>query len=66
MNEARNAVIYHTRKLRRDTLKEIGRKFDIESGSTVSRVMARMKKKFGEDRKFYRRLDKIAVSIKTS
>jgi putative transposase len=66
MNEARNVAIYLTRKLRRDTLKEIGAQFGIDSDSTVSSVMARMKKKLAGDRKFYRRLDKIAESIKTS
>ena len=65
MNEARNVAIYLTRKLRRDTLKEIGKRFDIDSDSTVSSVMARMKKKLMEDRKFCRRLDKIVESIKT-
>jgi hypothetical protein len=58
------AMIYLTRKLRRDTLKGIGKKFDIDS--TASSVMTRMKKKLAVDRKFYRRLDKIAESIKTS
>ena len=66
MNEARNVTIYLTRKLSRDTLKEIGKQFDIDSDSTVSSVMARMKKKLAGDRKFYRRLDKIAESINTS
>ena len=50
MNEARNAAIYLTRRLRRDTLKEIGTQFGIDS--TVSSVMERMKKKLAGERKF--------------
>ncbi len=66
MNEARNVAIYLTRRLRRDTLKEIGAQFGIVSDSTVSSVMERMKKKQAGDRKFSLRLDKIAVSITKS
>lgn len=43
-NEARNVGIYLTRKLRRDTLKEIGFYFQIDNDSTVSSVIERMKK----------------------
>ena len=53
MNEARNVAIYLTRKLRRDTLKEIGNQFDIDNDGTVSSVMERIKKRFAEDRKFF-------------
>ena len=66
MNEARNVAIYLTRKLRRDTLKEIGVQFDIDNDSTVSSVMERMKKRLSGDRKFLRWVDKIAESINTS
>ena len=66
MNEARNAAIYLTRRLRRDTLKEIGAQFGIDSDSTVSSVMERMKKKLAGDRKLSLRLDKIAGSIAKS
>jgi REP element-mobilizing transposase RayT len=66
MNEARNAAIYLTRRLRRDTLKEIGAQFGIDSDSAVSSVMERMKKKLAGDRKFSLRLDKIAGSIAKS
>ena len=62
-NEARNAAIYLTRRLRRDTLKEIGTQFGIESDSTVSSVIERIKKKQTKDRKFSRRLKEIAESI---
>ena len=66
MNEARNVAIYLTRRLRRDTLKEIGAQFGIDSDSTVSSVMERMKKKLAGDRKLSLRLDKIAGSIAKS
>jgi len=65
-NEARNAAIYLTRRLRRDTLKEIGTQFSIESNSTVSSVMERIKKKQTKDRKFSRRLEEISESITKS
>jgi len=44
MNEARNVAIYLTRKLRRDTLKEIGEQYTIDNDSTVSSVIERIKK----------------------
>ena len=66
MNEGRNVAIYLTRRLRRDTLKEIGAQFGIDNESTVSSVMERMKNKLAGDRKFALRLDKIAESIKKS
>jgi len=66
MNEGRNVAIYLTRRLRRDTLKEIGAQFGIENDSTVSSIMERMKKKLSEDRKFALRLDEIAESITKS
>ena len=55
--------IYLTRKLRRDTLREIGEQFEICNDSTVSSVIERMKKKLAGDRKFALRLDQLAESI---
>jgi putative transposase len=63
MNEARNVAIYLTRRLRRDTFKDIGAQFGIGNDSTVSSVMERMKRKLAGDRKFSLRLDNIAESI---
>jgi putative transposase len=63
INEARDVAIYLTRKLRRDTLKEIGEQFEIFNESTVSSVIERMKKKLTGDRKFALRLDQFAESI---
>jgi chromosomal replication initiation ATPase DnaA len=59
-------AIYLTRKLRRDTLKEIGRHFQIDNDSTVSRVIECMKKKLAGDRKMRLRLEKLEKSIKKS
>ena len=56
-------AIYLTRRLRRDTLKEIGAQFGVYNDNTVSSVMERTKKKLAGDRKFSLRLDKIADSI---
>ena len=63
INEARDVAIYLTRKLRRDTLKELGEQFEIFNESTVSSVIERMKKKLAGDRKFALRLDQLAESI---
>jgi putative transposase len=63
INEARDVAIYLTRKLRRDTLKEIGAQFEIRNDSTVSSVIERMKKKLTGDRKFALRLDQLTESI---
>ena len=66
INEARDVAIYLTRKLRRDTLKEIGEQFEIRNESTVSSVIERMKKKLAGDRKFALQLDQLAESTVTS
>jgi REP-associated tyrosine transposase len=62
-NEARNVAIYLTRKLRRDTLKEIGSHYQITNDSTVSSVIDRMKRKLAKDRKLRLRLDKLEQSF---
>jgi len=59
MNEARDAAIYLTRKLRLDTYKEIGSQFGIENDRTVRSVFVRMKTKLAEDKKLARKLKKI-------
>jgi hypothetical protein len=66
MNEARNVAIYLLKRLRRDTLKEVGVKFGIETDSTISSVMERVKKRLENDRAFSRRVDKIQKTIQTS
>jgi len=51
-NEARNVAIYLTRKLRGDTLQEIGFGFGIHRYSAVSSVVERMKALLKKDEKF--------------
>jgi hypothetical protein len=65
-NEARNVAIYLTRKIRRETLSEIGLQFNIENDSTVSSVLERVKKKLKNDRKFSHRLKSIEKKVQTS
>ena len=64
-NDARNVSIYLIRKLRRDTLNEIGKVFGIGNDSTVSSVLARIKIRLAMDRNFSKQIDKIIVSLKT-
>ncbi len=66
MNEARNAAIYLTRKVRRDTLKEVGLHFNVDNDSTISSVIERVQKRLKNDRTFSRRLAKIEKMIRTS
>jgi REP element-mobilizing transposase RayT len=62
-NEPRNVAIFLMRKLRRDRLKTIGRRFEIENYSSVSSIMERMKKWLRQDRSLKSRLDRIADKI---
>ena len=62
-NEARNAAIYIMRKVRRETLKEIGLQFEIDNDSTV---IDRVKKKLENDKKMLNRLKGIEEKILTS
>ncbi len=48
-NEPRNAAIYLMRKLRHDTLKEIGTQFKINKYSSVSSIIERMKRKMASE-----------------
>ena len=66
MNEARNVAIYLTRKVRRDTLKEVGLHFNVDNDSTISSVIERIQKRLKKDRTFSRRLAKIEKTIRTS
>jgi len=59
MNEARNAAIYLTRKLRLDTYKEIGAQYGIQNDRTVRSVFVRMKKTISEDKKIARRMENL-------
>jgi len=62
-NEARDAAIYLTRKLRMDTFKVIGQQYGIDNDRTVRSVFERMKKRLIEDLYLTRRMDKLQVKI---
>ena len=48
-NDARNAAIYLTRKLRMDTFQQIGKQYEIDNDRTVRSVFERMKKRLNKD-----------------
>ncbi|MBU0996262.1 MAG: hypothetical protein KJ737_27505 [Proteobacteria bacterium] len=64
-NDARNVSIYLIRKLRKDTLNEIGKVFGIDNDSTVSSVLERIKKRMAKDRHLSEQVNKIVESLKT-
>lgn len=49
-NEARNVAIYLIRRLRRDTLKEVGEAFGINKNSTVGSVVERVKQEMRKNK----------------
>jgi putative transposase len=63
-NDARNAAIYLTRKLRMDTFQQIGEQYEIDSDRTVRSVFERMKKRFNKDRNLARQIETLKNSIK--
>ncbi|MBU0996260.1 MAG: hypothetical protein KJ737_27495 [Proteobacteria bacterium] len=62
-NDARNVSIYLIRKLRKDTLNEIGKVFRIDNDSTVSSVLERIKKRMAKDRHLSEQVNKIVESF---
>jgi chromosomal replication initiation ATPase DnaA len=65
-NEPRNAAIFLTRKLRHDSLKEIGRRFQMEKYSSVSSIIERTKRQMLKDRNFRKRADRVANMVNKS
>jgi len=63
-NEARNAAIYLTRKLRLDTYREIGEQYGIDNDRTVRSVFVRMKKTLTENRNLASKMEKLQDTIK--
>jgi hypothetical protein len=63
VNHARNAAIYLTRKLRKDTLKEIGIRFHIQNERTVRSVVERVRKQLAKDRNLGHEMEKITEMI---
>jgi chromosomal replication initiation ATPase DnaA len=62
-NQARNTAIYLTRKLRKDTLKEVGVQIQIQNERTVRSVIERMRKQLAKDRRLVREMEKIIEII---
>ena len=65
-NDARNAAIYLTRKLRMETFSEIGYQYEIDNDRTVRSVCERMKKRLTKDRDLSRQIEKLQGLIKRS
>jgi REP element-mobilizing transposase RayT len=65
-NEPRNVAIYLTRRLRGDSLHQIGEQFGIRKYSSVSSVIERLKLAIAEDRKLRKRVDSIASALSKS
>jgi REP element-mobilizing transposase RayT len=65
-NEARNAAIYLTRKLRLDTFKEIGAHYGIENDRSVRSVFVRMTTSLSEDKRMAEKMKKIVEMIEKS
>ena len=62
-NDARNAAIYLTRKLRMDTFKEIGCHYGIDNDRTVRSVFVRMRKRLSESKKLTRKMEVLEDAI---
>jgi chromosomal replication initiation ATPase DnaA len=58
-NEPRSVAIYFMRRLRGEKLKAIGKIFGIESYSTVSSIVERVKLEIKKDRKLKTRIEKL-------
>ena len=56
-NEPRNVAIYLLRRLRRDSLSEIGRVFQIDKYSSVSSIIERLKLRIGADPQLKKRIE---------
>jgi putative transposase len=56
-NEPRDVAIYLSRRLRGETLKDIGKEFDIEKYSTVSSIVAKVRGEMEKDRKLKGRVE---------
>ena len=62
-NEPKNVAIFLARRLRRDSLKVIGKEFNISNYSSVSTIIERMKTNLGRNKKLKRHVDKIITEI---
>jgi REP element-mobilizing transposase RayT len=62
-NEARNAAIYLTRKLRLETFREIGEQYGIENDRTFRSVCVRIGKVLSEDKKMVKKMKRLENRI---
>jgi len=65
-NEPRNTAIYLVRKMRHDTLKDIGDQFNIPKYSSVSSSIGRMKRQLNDDSKLGTRIEQLTKRIHKS
>jgi REP element-mobilizing transposase RayT len=65
-NEPRNVLIYLTKRLRQDNMKQIGKEFDIEKSSSVSSIVERVKKQLQTDKSLKKRIDELINMVDKS
>ena len=59
-------AIFLTRRLRNDSLKQIGEQFKMHKYSSVSSVIERMKELIAEDRNLRERIEKLILLLNKS
>ena len=62
-NEPKSVAIYLVKRLRNDTLKDVGICFEIEKYSTVSSIVERVKTEISSNQRFARKLEKLTNQI---
>ena len=65
-NEPRNVAIYLMRRLRGDSLVEIGKIFQMKKYSSVSSIIERLKAQIAKDRNLRKRVQKLESKISKS
>jgi REP element-mobilizing transposase RayT len=65
-NEPRNIAIYLTRRLRGDSLKQIGVHFKLKKYSSVSSIIERMNEAIAKDQKLRNRIEKLITVLSKS
>ena len=65
-HEPRNVAIYLTRRLRGDSLKQIGTQFQVRKYSSVSSVVERMKAEMANDRRLRNRVESLVSTLSKS
>ncbi len=65
-SEPRNVAVYLIRRLRNDTLKQVGDQFGIQKYSTVSSIVERVKQEIKVDNGLKNRVQKLSEKINKS